>query len=497
MQLPLFDKVTKPTPWIAALVVVGVVGTGVTTAIALRSSEPAQQESIQKLTVPVKPESITVRIQASGEVQPVRRVNLSPKTQGRLAELYVEQGDRVEKGEVVARMEVGELEGQLMQARARLQRQQANLEKLRTGSRPEEIDRARARLRKAEASLAELEAGSRWEEIAEAEAAVDQARANLQEARSRLELAETQVRRNRTLRAEGAISQDDLDRALDERNRAAASLSRFEAALAEAQRRLERTRNGPRSQDIDQARADVDEARSQLQELLNGSRTEDIAMAEADVAEAEGQVRYYEIQLEDTKVRAPFAGVVSQRYADPGSFVTPATSASSASSATSTSILSLAQGLEVLAEVPEADISQIEAGQEVEIVADAYPDEVFKGQVKLIAPEAVEEQNVTLFQVRLDVETGLDKLRSGMTVDLTFLGDRLENALVVPTVAIVTKQGETGVLVPDSDGAPEFQAVTIGPSVGNKIQILDGVEAGDRVFVGLPEGQELDDIIGK
>jgi HlyD family secretion protein len=342
-----------------------------------------------------------------------------------------------------------------------------------------------------------LEAGSRWEDIAEAEAAVDQARANLDEARSRLELAETQVRRNRTLREEGAISQDDLDRVIDERNRAAASLSKFEAALEEAQRRLERTRNGPRSQDIDQARADVDEARSQLQELLNGSRAEDIAMAEADVAEAEGQVRYYEIQLEDTKVRAPFAGVVSQRYADPGSFVTPATSASSASSATSTSILSLAQGLEVLAEVPEADISQIEAGQEVEIVADAYPDEIFKGRVKLIAPEAVEEQNVTLFQVRLDVETGADKLRSGMTVDLTFLGDRLEDALVVPTVAIVTKQGETGVLVPDADGDPEFQTVTIGPSVGNKIQILDGVETGDRVFVGLPEGQELDDIIGQ
>jgi len=201
------------------------------------------------------------------------------------------------------------------------------------------------------------------------------------------------------------------------------------------------------------------------------------------------------VQLEDTKIRAPFAGVITQRYAIQGAFVTPATSASDATSATSTSIVALARDVEVLAKVPEADISQIKPGQVVEIVADAYPDKVFKGRVKLIAPEAVKERDVTLFQVRVAIDTGKDLLQSGMNVDLRFVGQKLSNALVVPTVAIVTNKGQTGVLIPDEKKQPKFQPVTIGSTIGNKIQILEGAKAGDRVFIELPPGKKLEDII--
>jgi HlyD family secretion protein len=79
----------------------------------------------------------------------------------------------------------------------------------------------------------------------------------------------------------------------------------------------------------------------------------------------------------------------------------------------------------VVAKVPEIDISQIEVGQEVEIIADAYPDQVFKGKVRLIAPEAVIEQNVTSFEVRITIESGQEELQSGMNVDAIFIGERL------------------------------------------------------------------------
>ena len=211
---------------------------------------------------------------------------------------------------------------------------------------------------------------------------------------------------------------------------------------------------------------------------------------------AQGNVDFYAAQLDDTKVRAPFSGVVVQRYADPGAFVTPATSASTASSATSTSIVALARGLEILAKVPEVDIDRIYRGQAVEVVADAHPDDRFEAEVKLIAPEAVREQNVTLFQVRLEILSGLERLQSGMNADLTFQSDRLEDVLVVPTVAVVTDRGQSGVLVPDARGRAKFRPVTVGPSVGSQVQVLDGLDAGERVFIGLPEGQDLDDILG-
>ena len=187
-------------------------------------------------------------------------------------------------------------------------------------------------------------------------------------------------------------------------------------------------------------------------------------------------------------------GIITQKFATEGAFVTPTTSASDVSSATSTAIVSLADGLEVVAEIPEADIGQISPGQMVEIKADAFPEKTFEGEVRLIAPEAIERQNVTVFQVRVRLLNGLEELRSNMNVDVAFLGNQVDDALVVPTVAIVTQGGETGVLVPGEERRIQFRPVILGPQVGEQIQVLEGLDDGDRVYVDLPPGQTLDNL---
>ena len=126
-------------------------------------------------------------------------------------------------------------------------------------------------------------------------------------------------------------------------------------------------------------------------------------------------------------------------------------------------------------------------GQKVEIIADAYPEDVFSGTVKRIAPEAIVEDNVTSFEVRITLLTGQDKLRSKMNVDVTFLGQELKNSLVVPTVAIVTQEGATGVMILNEKNKPEFMPVKIGLTLQDKTQILEGVKADDRVFIDMPD----------
>ncbi|MEG4120954.1 efflux RND transporter periplasmic adaptor subunit [Microcoleus sp. N9_B4] len=573
----------KPQRWAIGLVAAGLLAVPTTIYIAKSRSQP-KVDAIATMTVPVEAQNLTVRITSSGTVQPVQRVNLSPKGSGRIAELFVEQGDKVEAGQIVARMESRDVEAQLQQAQAREASVRAKLAKIEAGNRSEDIASARARLDQAEASLAQAQAGSRVEEIAGARARlqqtqaglqrlragsrveeVSQGRARLAQAQARLadaqtgsvkqeiaqaqtqidsskaqaELTAQRVERNRPLVEEGALAKDKLDELIKENRTAQAKLiesqrrlqqlqenrlsqiQQLQAAVQVEQQALNQLQNGTRSEEIAKAEAEVAEAKSKLAQLENGNRPEEIAKAEAAVAEAksqfaaqengsrpeeiaqakaeleeaQAQVRFQEVQLEDTKVRAPFAGIITQRYAIQGAFVTPATSASEATSATSTSIVALARDVEVLAKVPEADISQIKPGQEVEIVADAYPDKVFKGRVKLIAPEAVKERDVTLFQVRVALDTGKDSLQSGMNVDLRFVGEKLSNALVVPTVAIVTNKGQTGVLVPDEKQQPQFKPVTVGSTIGNKIQILEGAKAGDRVFTELPQGKKLEDII--
>ena len=580
----LLDSSYRGKPWWIALVTAGLLI--LTIGIYLgRKRYDGQPEVLETLTIPVKTQNIVVRITASGAVQPIQRVNLSPKNQGRLAELYVKQGDRVQAGQIIARMESRDLEAKLRQAQARLKNSKANLAKQETGSRPEEIAAARARLSQVGARLSQLQAGSRQEEIAVARARLDgiqanlsqlqsgkrpeeiaqgkarleqaitrwqdaktgslkeeieQAKARIEAAKAELELTTKRLERYQKLVNEGAITRDAYEEYVRDDRRVNANLQeaekrleqltqfrlaeierltaameeekqafqllekgtrleeivRAEAEVAEARSQLEQLVNGARLEEIVRAEAEVAEARSQLEQLVNGTRPEEIARAEAEVAEAKAQVRYQEILLEETKVRAPFSGVITQRYASQGAFVTPATSASNATFASSTSIVALARGLEVLAKVPEANIGQITSGQTVEVVADAYPDQVFKGKVKLIAPEAIVERNVTLFEVEVALETGKEKLRSGMNVDLQFLGDRFDNALVVPTVAIVTKKGETGVLVPDAKNQPKFRPIILGFNIGNQIQVLQGIKAGDLVFIELPEDQKLDDIFG-
>lgn len=469
MELPKIGKVKRPLPWLAGLLAAAIMGVGGVGYFTLAARTP--KIDLNKLTVPAQAEDITLRITASGSVVPIQSVNLSPKTSGRLRELFVEQGDRVEQGQIVARMEDADAKARVAQAQANLSKAQASLAEGISGSRPEEIRSAQARLLQAQARLNQARTGNPSE--------VDQARAQVKAAQSRLDLAKVRADRYRNLADEGVISLDRRDEALtDERN--------AKAALEEAQQRLKNVQSGT-NPEIDQLEAAVAEAQAEVQRLQNGTRPEEIAQSKAAVEAAKAELQAAQVQLQDTVITAPFSGIVTQKYATQGAFVTPTTSASSTASATSTSIIAIAKGLELRAEVPEVDVGQIKPGQSVDIVADAFPDKVFKGRVRLVAPEAVIEQNVTSFQVRVSLLTGQEELRSGMNVDLTFLGQQVNNALVVPTVAIVTEDGKTGVMVPDAKNQPKFQPVTIGPTLQDQTQVLDGLKPGQRVFIDLPK----------
>jgi HlyD family secretion protein len=419
ISLPVIGKVAKPFPLVLGLASMGLIATGAIAWTVLRTRSAVD---LNKYTVVAQAEqNLTMRITASGSVVPIRTVNLSPKAAGRLDQLFVEQGDRVTAGQMIARMDSMDLQARLEQAKANLAEAQA---------------RRNQRV-----------SGNRWQEIAQAKAQVEAAQA-------RVTLTSSRVARNQSLAREGAISRDRLDEVIA---------------------------------DDTSARANLLEAKRRLNLLQAGSRPEEIRQSQASVAAAEAQVRTAQVALNDSVIRAPFAGIITQRFATVGAFVTPTTSASSTASATSTSIVAIASGLEILAKVPEIDIGQIRPGQSVEIVADAFPSQTFQGNVRLVSPEAIVEQSVTSFQVRVAIRSGLNQLRSGMNADLNFLGARLANALVIPTVAVATEKGQTGVYVPGSDNKPVFRPVNLGVSVQNKTQILSGLQPGDRVFIDFPD----------
>lgn len=372
-------------------------------------------------TVEVVREAVEIRVSAAGTIQPVTPINISPKESGRVAALLVDQGDRVEAGQVLARMDASNLQGDRLRARGALEAAEAQLGKLEAGNRPEEIEEAAGNLREAEARL-----------IAE----------------------ESRYASNRQLYGSGAISRVDFD----------ASRS---AVLA--------------------SRAHRQALASRLQLLRSGARPEDIAAARAEVTQARGALATVETRLADTVIRAPFAGVVTQKYADVGAFVTPTTSASATTSATSSSILALASTMEAVANVAEVDVGSVHPGQAVELEVDAFPGRPFSGKVRLVSPEAVVTQNVTSFQVRITLtDPRREELRSGMNLTARFLVGTRPAALLIPTPAIVSEQGGTGVYVQRGDEGGEFRRIRVGATVGSRTEVLNGLSVGERVYTSQP-----------
>ncbi|NSW55465.1 MAG: efflux RND transporter periplasmic adaptor subunit [Armatimonadetes bacterium] len=370
------------------------------------------------------------------------------------------------------------------QARAAMEAAEARLRQLEAGLRPEEIRQAEASYEaasadvdRARAQLADIEAGARDQEI-------EQARAQVQKARTAREKARKDYDRVVSMVAQGAMSQQELDRATAAYEAADADLAAAEQALSlvragprpdqvqaaraqldqalarqrSASEALTLARKGPRQEDIDQARALVRQTRAsyesalaQLSLVRAGSRQGAIETARGQVGEAQASlllarenqrqvdIRKQEAEaaqaqlaqaqaaliaakanLEKFTVAAPRAGTISEVYVRPGEVVKPGSS-----------LVSLVDFSEtwVTVYVPEPLLPRIRLGQPASVLVDGMPDVRFPGTVRHIATEAEftpkyvqtqEERARTVFAVEVAVDNQDGLLKPGMPADVEF-----------------------------------------------------------------------------
>ena len=438
-------SVKKMLPKLAKWWMIGTVLLAVSAIVILKYRQAKHNRlsnSIASQTVLVKSQNMALKIQANGVVRALRTNNLSPEAPGKIAELYVREGDRVAAKQIVARMDDEKLQAEVNHAKASLQKVRADLER--------------------------IEAGNRIETVAAAQARVKTARASVSIMQTRSKYARQQKQRNQLLIERGAISRNAFNNFVTQEAEAQANLSAELARLAEQQ--------------------------ENLAEIQQGSRPEEIARSVAEVAEAQAELRSKQIELERTVIRAPFEGIITRRYAEVGDYVDSTTAASETEGATSTSIAELNHGLEIEAKIPEVNIAQIDLGQTVDIKVDAY-NQNFTGTVRLIAPTAVKENNVTSFRVKVALETGREKLKSGMNAKLTFMGKSITNATTIPVAAVVTQEdGQTGVYLAGEEHKPKFKLVELGITSGNLVRVVSGLIPGDRVLLSPPEDVEIEGV---
>lgn len=289
-------------------------------------------------------------IRVSGNIE-AQEVNIGFKISGRIVSLTVQEGDWVEKGAII-----GKLDDKDFRHRVEL---------------------AQASLRTAEARLERLLAGSRPEEVREAEAALHQAQYDVANRKNQYE-------RMKALFERGVIPKETLDNVETGYKMAVAQLQR-------AEERYKMIKEGPRKEEIEEARAQVEQARASL--------------------------RLSETQLNDTLLSSPISGIVLVKSAEVGEVVNPGTT-----------VMTLADLRHVWlkAYIPETELSRVKWGQEVIVTTDLKPQKEYKGKISFISSQAeftpkqiqTEKERVTLvYRIKIDIPNPDKELKPGMPAD--------------------------------------------------------------------------------
>lgn len=369
-------------------------------------------------TAVVEERSVPETLELSGTLEPQRKATLSTRLSGRILELTLEEGDKVYAGEVVARVDTSDLESRTAQARAGELVAQAG------------TAQASASVRTAESGLDQARAQVR---------ALESQRGELQ---ARLELARTNDRRQSLLYEEGAVSKQEADRA-----RADFLVARSQSEQLDA--------------NLKRAEAGVAAARARVDEASTG-----VSSSQAMVAQAQAGTAAVASDLSYGTLIAPFPGVVTQKLLRQGEMATPGSP-----------VLEIQDlyHLQLLVAVPEEQLDRVKVGQTMKLEVAGRK---LNGRVRQRVPSA--DPASRSFTAKIAVENPQAELIPGMFGRLALpVGKR--TALYVPQKALTRKGQLEEVQVIRADGASELRLVKTGQPQGDQVEILSGLQAGEKV----------------
>ncbi len=279
--------------------------------------------------------------------------------------------------------------------------------------------------------IARLESDDVNAALDQAEANLNAARHNLEQAKAELDDAEVSFSRNKELIGQGFVSRAEYD----------ASEARYKKAAAA------------------------------------------VAAAEAAIKAGRAALQSANVAVEYTVIRAPFDAVVLTKNADIGDIVTPIGAAADAKAAVVT--IADMESLQVEVDVSESNLQMVKRGQPCEILLDALPEDRFRGEVHMIVPTADRTKATVMVKVRfLDRDS---RVLPEMSAKVAFLSrevskDEQKPRTALSPAAVVTRNGKKFVFLIGDKRVTETQ-VTLGEQLGDMVEVLSGVKAGDRIVL--------------
>lgn len=471
---------------IGALVLIIVIGS----IFATRSDTP----EVTVVKIEVRPELRSL-VTSSGEVRPIQFMNLTSEVQGKIEEITKKEGDVVERGEVLVRLDPNQLESSADAQFAAYQSAQ------------DDVRSSQSQVMAAQNSLAQAQ-----ESLNQAQVAVENARqgvvtaqTEVDGAQNKLSQAQRELKRHEKLLESGAISRLEYDQRKDAVDDAIVGLNSARARL-ESQRisvRDSQARLAAQQVSVRDARRAVDSAQ------ISVSSSQSRAQQQAAV------LRGQRNQRDKTVVVAPINGVIAEIPSKVGTFAVAGLS--------TTALMTIADMSEINVEVKvdETEIDKVEVGQKAKIKVDAFGDAELEGEVLQKTPLAVgKSQTSGGLSVNINVQEAKEfrvvirlvnlspemhsGLRPGMSATATITTTTATDVIAVPLQAVIEKKPDSSPSPEGPNGAPtpadkpkaikgvyvlednkaKFYPVETGITGESDIQIISGLSAGQEVITG-------------
>jgi len=410
---------------------------------------PTTEPAVPIQVTTIQTGTIDLIIDYSGTLQAKQTVSMIPSASGRIESVLVAAGDEVKAGDPIAIIKHDTYQTQLEQAQAALTKARINLAKMQEGSRPEEITAAQAAVDLARANLNDVA------DVNDNERTV--AASNLAKAETALRQAQAEYDK---IAWAGDVGETPQAAALEQATIA------YQTALADYN-----LATNPSDSTLAPLMAQLSQAELKLALTLKPYRELDIQLAKVDVQQAEDAVNLAQLQLDETTIKAPFDGIVGELYVTEGSTVSPQAPVA----------LFISKSLEVLVQVEEERLGQISQNQNAALTVMAFPGQDIPGVITSIAPLADQESHTFAVKVTPVDPAGL--LRSGMSADVSILAKGDQNVLLAPRAAVSEVNSTDTVYVVKEDQTVEQRTIKTGLTNNDQVEILSGLQAGDKVVV--------------
>jgi len=535
----------------------GLVGLGLVFggyAYARREKSPAYD------FVRAERKDVAQEVSVTGRVEPAAEVELAFERSGKVARVNAMVSDRVAAGQILvtlsnadlvaevnqAKAAVASAEAQFSQYRAALEREQAKLDELKRGPRPEELrvyetkaDNARLTTDDARKSIIDAvgDSATRADDAVrhKSDQFFDFPRSSAPQIKfqinqqTEIDLESGRVGMERILTDwQSSLAAINSANATSYQVQAGSYLERIKKFLDLASAAVnnltptavlaQTTIDGWKA-DVSSARASINTAIANLTAVAEkrqeseavlavalrelelkraGSIPEQITAQAAAVRQAEANVDYQEAQIKQaeanlesasaqlgkTVIRAPFAGVVTKQEAKIGAIVAANAVVVSVISPAYSAKGGPASGWKIEANVPEADITKLSLGNEARVTLDAYDsDVVFKVKIAAIDPAETIIDGVATYKVTFQFIEADERIKPGMTVNIDVLTAKREQVIVIPSRAVIVRDDQKKVQILDGSTVREAEVETgLRGSDGN-IEITAGVDDGDKVIV--------------